>query len=45
MMHELASALKECGNFVDVLSTARPGCIVYEDAYKVVAEPFADVGA
>lgn len=45
MMHELASVLGECGHVVDVLSSTRPGYIVYEDAYQVVAEPFADIGA
>ncbi len=45
MMHELASALGECGYVVDVLTSSRPGYIVYEDAFQIVAEAFADVDA
>ena len=45
MMHELASALGECGYVVDVLTSSRPGYIVYEDEFQIVAEAFADVDA
>ena len=45
MMHELASALGECGYVVDVLTTSRPGYVVYEDDFQIVAEAFADVDA
>jgi hypothetical protein len=44
-MHELASALGECGYVVDVLTSSRPGYVVYEDTYQIVAEAFADVSA
>jgi len=39
---ELASLLETCGVQVDVLRTARPGYIVYEDEWQVVAMPFND---
>lgn len=45
MMHELASALGECGYVVDVITSSRPGYVVYEDEYQIVAEAFADVEA
>ena len=44
-MHELASTLGECGYVVDVITSSRPGYVVYEDRYQIVAEAFADVGA
>ena len=39
---ELASLLELCGLQVDVLRTERPGYILYEDEWQVVAMPFAD---
>jgi hypothetical protein len=30
---------------VEMITTERPGFLVYEDEYQVVAEPFADTGA
>lgn len=45
MMHELASALGECGYVVDVITSHRPGYIVFEDDFQIVAEVFADVDA
>ena len=41
-MYEMANVLFDYGYPCDVLRTSRPGFIVYEDAYQVVAEPFAD---
>ncbi|MEQ1954532.1 hypothetical protein [Mesorhizobium sp. CN2-181] len=38
----LAALLEENGHVVEVLRTSRPGYIVYEDEYQVVAEPFSD---
>ena len=38
----LAALLEENGYAVEVLRTSRPGYIVYEDQYQVVAEPFSD---
>jgi hypothetical protein len=39
---ELCGVLQELGYPITVLKTTRPGFIVYEDAYQIVAEPFAD---
>jgi hypothetical protein len=41
-MRELSALLESHGCWVEVLHCARPGYIVYEDAFQVVAEPFAD---
>lgn len=41
-MRTLQSVLKEHGVFADVLRTARPGYVVYEDDHQVLAYPFAD---
>jgi hypothetical protein len=39
-MEELAVVLAEHGHVVERLTTERPGYVVYEDQYQVVAEPF-----
>jgi hypothetical protein len=39
---ELASLLETCGVQVEILRTTRPGYILYEDAWQVVAMPFND---
>ena len=39
-MRELASLLENHGVEVTTVNTSRPGYIVYEDTYQVVAEPF-----
>ena len=41
-MREMAAVLTENGYVVDQINTDRPGYIVYEDRYQIVAEPFAD---
>jgi hypothetical protein len=44
-MRELGSILNEYGIKVTMIKTRRPGRIVYEDEWQIVAEPFADTGA
>ena len=39
---DLISVLKEQGYQISMLRTERPGFVVYEDKFQVVAEPFAD---
>jgi hypothetical protein len=41
-MHELCAILEDHDVTIRMLTTDRPGRIVYEDEYQVVAEPFAD---
>jgi hypothetical protein len=41
-MRALASILDSHGVQVEMLATARPGYIVYEDDFQVAAEPFSD---
>jgi hypothetical protein len=43
-MAELAAVVVERGRIVERLTTDRPGYIVYEDEYQVVAEPFRPEG-
>jgi hypothetical protein len=38
----LTDLLKENGCFIRLLRTQRPGFIVYEDEFQIVAEPFAE---
>ena len=38
-MHELKTALENCGVHVEQLTTHDPGLILFEDAHQVVAEP------
>jgi len=42
-MHEMRCVVEQNGMFVQVLRTRRPGYVVFEDEYQVVAEPFADL--
>ncbi len=41
-MYELAAVLESHGVMVEVIRTAKPGYIVYEDEFQVAAEPFAE---
>ena len=41
-MYELKAIIENYGIVVDVIRTARPGYIVYEDTYQVTAEPYAE---
>jgi len=41
-MYELVAILRAHNVTVEVVRTARPGYIVYEDAFQVTAEPFAE---
>ena len=38
-MHELKTALEECGVHVEVLTTRDPGVVIWQDEHQVVAEP------
>ena len=38
----LTDLLKKNGCFISLLRTHRPGFIVYEDEFQIVAEPFAE---
>ena len=42
MMRELAAVLISHGHVIDQIETDRPGYVVYEDEFQIVAEPFAD---
>jgi hypothetical protein len=39
-LHTVASILSEHGIQIDVITTERPGYIVYEDEWQVTAQPF-----
>ncbi|MCV9965999.1 hypothetical protein OIU34_29445 [Pararhizobium sp. BT-229] len=41
---ELAALLEQNGYSIAVIKTSRPGYVLYEDEYQIVAEPFADSG-
>jgi hypothetical protein len=41
----LAAVLEQHGVSVEMLRTSKPGYVVYEDRYQVVAVPFRDTGA
>jgi hypothetical protein len=41
-MRALQAALKEHYQYAEVLRTARPGYVVYEDDHQVLAYPFSD---
>lgn len=41
-MRELAAILTMHGYAVEMLRTARPGYVVYEDEHQIAAEPFSD---
>lgn len=40
--HELKALLELHGHAIDILTTSRPGYVVFEDEYQIVAQPFAD---
>ena len=40
--HELRALLEQMDVAIEIIRTKRPGYIVYEDAFQIVAEPFAD---
>ena len=42
-IREMVCILEQHGVFVHVFKTDRPGYIVYEDEFQIVAEPFADL--
>ena len=39
---EIAAILEDIGHPISERTTTRPGKIVFEDAFQIVAEPFAD---
>ncbi|TQV71265.1 hypothetical protein [Denitrobaculum tricleocarpae] len=41
-MRELITLLESYGHVTEQIRTQRPGYIVYEDEYQIVAEPFSD---
>ncbi len=41
-VRDIAAILEDCGFAVSERSTTKPGYIVYEDKYQIVAEPFRD---
>jgi hypothetical protein len=41
-MHALAQILEAHNISIDILQSERPGYLVYEDEFQVVAEPFKD---
>ena len=41
-MYHLSSILGRHGIAVEVIKTGRPGYVVYEDRYQLVAEPFSE---
>jgi hypothetical protein len=42
-VREMSCILEQNGLYVRVIKEQRPGYVVYEDEYQVVAEPFADL--
>jgi hypothetical protein len=44
-VRELAAMLEQHGMLVEMLRTRKPGYIVYEDLYQIVAIPFRDTRA
>lgn len=41
-MRDLAALLESCDVRTRMITTRRPGCIVYEDKHQVAAVPFRD---
>ncbi len=39
-MWELKAVIENHGFIIEVMKTDRPGYVVYEDEYQIVAEPF-----
>jgi len=44
-IREVVGILEEHGCSVSMLTSSRPGYVVYEDEYQVVSEPFAETEA
>jgi hypothetical protein len=44
-IREATLVFEEQGIVVECIETDKPGYVVYEDEFQVVAEPFADTGA
>ena len=42
-MHRLAQILREHGYHVEMIRSASPGYVVYQDDHQIVAEPFNDM--
>ena len=42
-VREISCILEQHGVYVRVIKAQRPGYVIYEDEYQVVAEPFADL--
>ena len=40
--YELAEMLSQHGYYIEVLKSPRPGYVVFEDEFQLIAEPFAD---
>jgi hypothetical protein len=38
----MVAILENHGVWIEMLKTARPGYVVYQDEFQVVAEPFSD---
>jgi hypothetical protein len=38
----MATLLEECDLFVRFFKSSRPGYVVYEDKFQIVAEPFSN---
>jgi hypothetical protein len=45
MIREIEYILKNHGVWVEMIKSDRPGYIVYEDSFQIVAEPFYDSNA
>lgn len=41
-VRRLVALLESCGVVAEMITTERPGYVVYEDDFQMVAEPFAD---
>lgn len=44
-VRELATMLEQHGLSVEMLRTSKPGYVLYEDAYQIVAVPFRETRA
>lgn len=42
-MHRLVQILREHGHHVEMIRSANPGYVVYQDDHQIVAEPFNDM--
>lgn len=41
-MRAIRKVLESNGHVIEMISEARVGYVVYEDAFQVIAEPFSD---